>query len=70
MTIETSYNIGDKVFRMKDNKVIEDEIYEIVIRVRKSDIGHNTEYTYILNIGGGYSPNNFYPTKEDLLSSL
>ncbi len=70
MTIETAYDIGDIVFRMKDNKVIEDTIYEISIRVRKSDTGHVIEEIYILNIGGGQPANNFFPTKEDLLKSL
>lgn len=70
MKIETKYDIGDRVFRMKDNKAIEDEIYEIVIRVKKSDVGEVVSETYLLNIGGGMDSSTFYPSKEELLKSL
>lgn len=70
MTIVTKFEIGDKPFRMKDNKIIQDEIYEIVVRVKKTDTKHIVEFTYILKVGGGQSSDNLFPTKEDLLKSL
>lgn len=72
MVIETKYEIGDKVWRMKDNKVFQDEICDIIIRVSSlGDAPPLIEESYILAVaGGGQTSDSFFPSKEELLKSL
>lgn len=69
MTIETKYNIGDKVFY-----ILEDIICEgIVIEIRISKIGGDIIYLYHIGKDGTYSifsEDYIFPTKEELLKSL
>ena len=70
MTIETKYNIGDKVFLLIRNKV---ESYPIGdIRIDVSGMRTNTSYRLRTQAGHTeyYSENELFPTKEELLKSL
>ena len=69
MTIETKYNIGDRVFY-----VLEDTICEgIVIEIRISKIGGNITYLYQVGIDGSYRFFNegfLFSSEAELLKSL
>ena len=68
MQIETKHNVGEHIFRMRENKVFEDTIIEICINVSRDGVV-STLYTLQYG-GGGYSSNSFFTSKEDLLKSL
>lgn len=72
MTIQTRHDVGDKAWRMYQNKPLEDQIREIYIRVIGSGPGLSfVEEGYILNFGGGgFKAGQFYPTKAELLESF
>lgn len=62
MTIETKYNIGDRVFY-----VLEDHIHEgIIVEISISNIGGNTTYLYQVGIDGSYR----FFNEDFLFSSL
>jgi hypothetical protein len=69
MTIETKYNIGDKVFY-----ILEDIICEgIIIEISISNIGGNTTYLYQVGIDGTYRFFNedfLFSSEAELLKSL
>lgn len=69
MTIETKYNIGDRVFY-----VLEDHIHEgIIVEISISNIGGNTTYLYQVGIDGSYRFFNedfLFSSLSELLKSL
>jgi hypothetical protein len=72
MTIETKHNPGDPAWRINDNKVIEDSIFMVYVKVSNNLQGEPiVEEAYQLNFGGGgWKSGSFYPTREALLASL
>lgn len=68
MHIETKHNVGEHIFRMRENKVFEDTITEICINVSRDGV---VSTFYTLQYGEGeYSSNSFFTSKEDLIKSL
>jgi hypothetical protein len=73
MTIETRYNIGDRVWFMHDNKVESEIIIKInaVIEKDMNCTGVHKSIAYSLfNYSGYYTENKLFPTKEELIKSL
>ena len=73
MTIETRYNIGDRVWFMHDNKVKNEIIIKIdaVILKDMNCTGVHKSITYSLfNYSRCYAEDKLFPTKEELLKSL
>lgn len=70
MTIETKYNIGDKVWFIEENKPESDVILSIEINVYKGEC--IIEYYLFANGNYPYGLNEsiLFPTKEELLKSL
>lgn len=67
MTIETKYNIGDKVWYKGCKKIFQDAICEIKVNI---DCFGVTHIHYILWHEVIREENDLYPTKEELLKSL
>lgn len=70
MKIETRFNCGEKVFYLNDNKIVQEEIYEINITARGGFI-----VEYLFNRKGNTSPHcvnetKVFATKEELINSL
>ncbi len=82
MKIETNFDIGDKVFYMKNNKVEKNIItdIEIIVGLKEEDgmINYNnikafikSEIYYVdMNIDLKFHPSRLFKTKEELLNSL
>ena len=72
MEIKTKYDIGQRVFFMKDNKVETSAIRQIIIDVwynRDKDIKERTSYG-LFSTDRFYEEENLFLTKEELLKSL
>ena len=69
MTIETKYNIGDKVWILEDGKVYEREIYGVTVYHCRHQQYDQQSYSFVLH-GTNYHKSDLYPTKADLLNSL
>jgi hypothetical protein len=73
MTIETRYNIGDRVWFMHDNKV-ESEIIIKINAVIEKDMNRTGVYKSIayslFNYCRYYTEDKLFPTKEELIKSL
>lgn len=73
MTIETRYNIGDRVWFMHDNKVKNEIIIKIDAVILKdmncNDVGKTILYG-LFNYSRCYAEHKLFPTKEELLKSL
>jgi hypothetical protein len=68
MTIDTKFEIGDKVFLILDNKVVEKEITGVKLLAYQQD-----QYceTYVLNYEDvGYPAVRLFKSKKELLKSL
>lgn len=68
MTIDTKFEIGDKVFLILDNKVVEKEITGVKLLAYQED-----KYceTYVLNYEDvGYPAVRLFKSKKELLKSL
>ena len=82
MKIETKFDIGDKVFYMKNNKVEENIItdIQIIVRLKREDGMINYDNIkafirreiYYVDMNGDlrFHPNWLFKTKEELLNSL
>lgn len=73
MTIETKYNIGDKVWFMHNNSVESAIIIKIdaVIEKNMNCTGmHETTSYCLFDYCGYYIECKLFPTKEELLKSL
>ena len=70
MTIETKYNIGDKVWGKKWNTPCRLTIKGVIVKAFK--LCEYIEYVVVEedNIPMHYIEQNLYPTKEELLKSL
>ena len=67
MTIETKYNIGDKVWLMYANKAVHTRVKSIAIKVEPS----MTLVEYDMEDYPKYlTDEEIFPTKEELLKSL
>jgi hypothetical protein len=66
MTIETKYNVGDKVWSMKDNKPQTNTIDRI--RAYASDDVY-IEYE-VIGSSKEHAEHELFPSKQDLLNSL
>lgn len=69
MTIETKYNIGDKVWFMHNNSVNCETIIKIDVFIER-DVIYNNIFYHIYNYCSPYIEQKLFPTKEDLLKSL
>lgn len=73
MTIETRYNIGDKVWFMHENKVKTEIIIKIGVVVERDMnsqyVGKSIQYG-LYSVSYPYAENHLFPTKEELLESL
>lgn len=67
MTIETKYNIGDKVWYKIHGKISQDIISEIKVNI---DCFGEAHIHYILWNEVLKEENDLFPTKEELLKSL
>lgn len=77
MTIETKYNIGDKVWVIVNNKVHHIRIEEIKVSIEKTMIIEDgvlsiSEYKTLYSVGWGdwHKESDIFHTKEELLKSL
>ena len=77
MTIETKYNIGDRVWVIMNDRVAHAIIEAIEISVGKALCSEDgklsiSEYKYKYSVGYGnwYNESLLFPTKEELLKSL
>jgi len=82
MKVETKFDIGDKVFYMKNNKVEENIITDIkiIVRLKREDGMINYDNIkafiqseiYYVDMNGDlkFHPNWLFKTKEELLKSL
>lgn len=73
MTIETKYNIGERVYFMHNNKVDNACISDIdvLIRYDRNHIRSNPDVSIYYYIDSRkYSELNLFPTKEELIKSL
>lgn len=77
MTIQTKYNIGDKVWVIMWNKVHCLRIDAIEIRAKKAMVSEDgvfsiLEYKYFYSFGDNdwYAEQDLFPTKEELIKSL
>ena len=73
MTIETKYNIGDKVWFIDDNKVKSATIITIGVFVERdmnSQYVSNSVQYNLYDFPYPYIENQLFPTKEELLKSL
>lgn len=77
MTIETRYNIGDRAWVMKWNKVHYLRIDAIEIRAKEAMVTEDgvlsiLEYKYFYSFGDNdwYAEQDLFPTKEELIKSL
>ena len=62
------FELGQKLFAMKNNKVIELEIKGILITIRKRGDNITKDITYVTN-NGSYTKQ-LYKTKQELLETL
>ena len=67
MTIETRYNIGDKVWYKIHGKIFQDTICEIKVNI---DCFGEAHIHYILWNGALKEENELSPTKEELIKNL
>lgn len=68
METKTKYNIGDKVWLIRDNRAQRSDITRVVISVESSD---NYEVSYSLHFGDTEFPEDqLFSSKEELLKSL
>ena len=68
MTIDTKFEIGDKVFLILDNKVVEKEITGVKITVYPEDKSYES---YVLNYEDvNYPAVRLFKSKKELLKSL
>ena len=70
MTIETKYNIGDRVFLLIRNKVECYPICEVKTTVTRSDIDISYKLQTLAGNTDYYYEKELFPTKEELLKSL
>ena len=75
MTIETKFNVGDKVFFMKHNSVDFGTIIGIDITVKKGNIFSSNpinldETVYIISEICRIREHNLFRTKEELINTL
>lgn len=71
MTIETKYNIGDKVWLMFNDSVSNEKIEKISITVEKRNLDiYKTIYYKLVNYSQWYEEQKFFSTKKDLIDSL
>lgn len=71
MTIETKYNIGDLVFRMTNNKVVEMQVRKIRIDAEdRGDAPPELIFSYTLDDNQSHKESYLFPTRESLLQSL
>lgn len=73
MTIETKYNIGDKVWFIDDNKAKSATIITIGVFVERdmnSQYVSNSVQYGLYDFPYPYIENYLFPTKEELLKSL
>lgn len=71
MTINTKYYIGDRVYSITDNKVLNEYITGILTDTYKDDKGNIvTEIRYKTNNTRVLKQDKVFKSKEDLLNSL
>jgi hypothetical protein len=73
MTIETKYNIGDKVWFMHQNLAKSAIIVkiDIIVEISMNDTNIYKNIWYSLfNYQSSYAEQTIFPTKEELLKSL
>lgn len=71
MTIKTQYNIGDRIWRMDNNKVAGLAVMQMGINVStKGDAPPHVTINYILSDNHRISEDDAFPDKESLLQSL
>lgn len=73
MTIETRYNIGDKVWFMYNNSVKCEPIIKINALIEKDMNSTNIHITILYHLYDyctSYIESKLFPTKEELLKSL
>ena len=73
MTIETRYNIGDKVWFMYNNSVKCEPIIKINALIEKDINSTNIHITILYHLydyDTSYIESKLFPTKEELLKSL
>lgn len=73
MTIETRYNIGDKVWFMYNNSVKCELIIKINALIEKDMNSTNIHITILYHLydyDTSYIESKLFPTKEELLKSL
>lgn len=66
LVVDTKYNIGDKVWFIDDNQVMQLDITGFSVQVKEAE----TVVTYTLHYGMTRPEENLFPTKEELLNSL
>lgn len=68
MEIKTKFNVGDKVFYMRDNRVQSEEVRGIQVLI------HRSEVNIIVYVSSGdkrgYTEDVLFESKEELLKSL
>lgn len=68
MEIKTKFNVGDKVFYMRDNRVQSEEVRGIQVLI------HRSEVNIIVYVSSGdkrgYAEDVLFESKEELLKSL
>ena len=68
MTIDTKFEIGDKVFLILDNKVVEKEITGVKLLAYQQDKSYES---YVLNYEDvNYPAIRLFKSKKELLKSL
>jgi hypothetical protein len=72
MDIKTKYNIGEKVWTMKDNRPVEGKISNILIQIETGDWSHTilTNISYYIGDCGYIEEKYVFLTKQDLINSL
>ena len=68
MEIKTKFNVGDKVFYMKDNRVQSGEVRGMQVLIHRSEA--NIIVYVSLGDKRGYSEDFLFESKEELLKSL
>lgn len=76
MKIETKYSVGDKVWRLASNQVLEDRINAVRVVVSGDHIegggikARDQKARYDMNCGGEAAECDLFPSKAALLASL
>lgn len=74
MQIKTKYNIGDKVFFMLENRIVEAPIHSIEARIEKKEIQYSYTVSFLTSDGTCESirlnENQMYKTTSQLFKDL